>query len=901
MCKPCPYQTPVTYGKDGQTSVAACSACLPGDGYINNGNQILKSCKPCQLHSASPGGRSRCTKCNGKLVDTFPDEKEDKIKRVKCVDSCAPGKGYVVGKQKENQCRLCEANEFSPGGIKQNSYKTKIHAKCERCSGMYVSDPGSAMCKKSEEAIEIERKQKEFEKQIKLIAKSVSMSEASRANLRREFASQEVLSDYYDMRKKRLPHDKKAKLQYCERERLSYEHTEDHSRQGIVVFPGVLLREEADSKACLYENRDRIIKSFCNFRNAFDITLKNRGFIGTSKSYWPNICCPSPSGNDCKVDDRERQSKMIPFATAQGGNGTADNLYSEIEDLLGHHKKDEIRTHGMLRDGMFAILSEVSLKNPSFDVKSLEEKLDLIFENINLCGPRILESPKHKKNVICQLFYPYKQLMATFHDQFQGLFEKSDQEILEEGSFIEMMESRKTNTYAQLPMATMLRSKQTAMQPKKVDYKKVEDNLFKRLQSWVVSYVKSEGSMKSKDSKESDDRVQSEVQNEISKVKQKLHEVEKITKKLNKNTNDSGRKSTNGVITNKKCRIENIKEMFNVKQLDNVKKEFCDVQHIDLDDDPEIRNFAMVHVPKKKRHGNYNAYMEALSRHAVYSIRDTCHSSIFSANDIMMQQVQSPEKSLQDTEWVILIALDSKSEDGYLSSEMPKCSIAEHLPRTELNVQIYADKNRCCKGIKDYAVCLKRRNNCRDEVKALDTSVWNSWKEQPFSFKLTVTGTIFKWELSDFILDGTLYTKLSGINYVNMEEGDVNAGMQKQSETLLLQTGMENKDAVETTFKEFVKGLKKGTRCADTSAQEIFATVRMSQERNQDFEFSCTKSPKLCKCLRHISANNKIVTFQSSNGFLRLNGNVDEGIEFEIREQSKGRRRRLLQQSRRFC
>ena len=77
-------------------------------------------------------------------------------------------------------------------------------------------------------------------------------------------------------------------------------------------------------------------------------------------------------------------------------------------------------------------------------------------------------------------------------------------------------------------MVTMLKSKQSAMQPKKVDYKKVEDNLFKRLQSWVVSYVKSEGSMKSKDSK--DDDVQSEVQNEISKVKQKLHEVEKITK-----------------------------------------------------------------------------------------------------------------------------------------------------------------------------------------------------------------------------------------------------------------------------------------------------------------------------------------------------------------------------------
>ena len=83
----------------------------------------------------------------------------------------------------------------------------------------------------------------------------------------------------------------------------------------------------------------------------------------------------------------------------------------------------------------------------------------------------------------------------------------------------------------------------------------------------------------------------------------------KKSQKLNKNTSDGGR---NQQMESLLMGIENIKEVFNVKQLDNVKKEFCDVQHIDLDDDPEIRNFAMVHVPKKKRHGNYNAYITVI-------------------------------------------------------------------------------------------------------------------------------------------------------------------------------------------------------------------------------------------------------------------------------------------------
>ncbi len=401
----------------------------------------------------SQGGLFPCRKCRRNyLIDTLPAEQgENKISRTKCVKECEAGKGYV-NDSGELQCRQCGANEFSPGGRKGAYYK---HATCERCSGMYVSEPGSSECKKSEEAIEIERKQKEFEKQIKIIAKSVSMSEASRANLRREFASQNILADYYNLRQRRLQHDQKAKLNYCARERLAYKHTEDHSRQGIVVFPGVLLREEADNKACLYENRDRIIKSYCHFRTNFDITLKNRGFPGDSKYYWPNICCPSANGNDCKVDDTKKQSKMVPFATAQGGDGTAENLYGEIEDLLGHHRQGATRMHGYLRNGMFAVLAEVSLKFPTLNVDILEAKLDRMFESINLCGPRILDSPTYKNNVICQLFFPYKKLFTEFYDDFHRLFEAMDREMFQESSFMEMMETRKANDHSQQPMYTM--------------------------------------------------------------------------------------------------------------------------------------------------------------------------------------------------------------------------------------------------------------------------------------------------------------------------------------------------------------------------------------------------------------------------------------------------------------
>merc|ERR1711964_494266 len=33
------------------------------------------------------------------------------------------------------------------------------------------------------------------------------------------------------------------------------------------------------------------------------------------------------------------------------------------------------------------------------------------------------------------------------------------------------------------------------------------------------------------------------------------------------------------------------------------------------------------------------------------------------------------------------------------------------------------------------------------------------WKEQPLSFKMTVTGSVFSWKLHEFLLEGTQFTK----------------------------------------------------------------------------------------------------------------------------------------------
>ena len=111
--------------------------------------------------------------------------------------------------------------------------------------------------------------------------------------------------------------------------------------------------------------------------------------------------------------DHIPRESLIPFAGSQGVEATHENLFGEIEDLLGHHKQNSKRKHGHIREGVWHLLEEVK-KKYKYDetieqekILHLQNQMDRIFENINLCGPRVFDSPKNEEIQICQLFSKY--------------------------------------------------------------------------------------------------------------------------------------------------------------------------------------------------------------------------------------------------------------------------------------------------------------------------------------------------------------------------------------------------------------------------------------------------------------------------------------------------------------
>ena len=108
-------------------------------------------------------------------------------------------------------------------------------------------------------------------------------------------------------------------------------------------------------------------------------------------------------------------------------------------------------------------------------------------------------------------------------------------------------------------------------------------------------------------------------------------------------------------------------------------------------------------------------------------------SKLFHADDISIQQVaMNADGTVKD--WAAVIKLNT-DEDGYLKSEMPKCESAEYLPRTEVTVKVFEDKNgiECCQGSKDVTKC--------DKIVAV--SVHFRPRDKQMKKVVTVTGTVY--------------------------------------------------------------------------------------------------------------------------------------------------------------
>jgi hypothetical protein len=272
------------------------------------------------------------------------------------------------------------------------------------------------------------------------------------AKLQRPWASLDTRHAY---EKRNLDKQKHAGESSCARDR----------RRGIVVFPAVVLDEEKDDKSCINKNRDKLVQAFCNFRDSFDSVLTGRG-LKSGKHYWPNICCKegSDAGKDSCIDPsgKIKREEIVPFALAQGGKVTFDNLYGEVEDVL--------KKGGHLQMGMNKVLHDLGRASGTVDsgrLGTFKARLENLFDDVSLCGPKTFSSPEHGEQTMCELLYPYGHLLDIFHTSFEQLFSTEDikEQIRRKGlvphAFIELMGKRQTNQMLrQAPLGAAMKAKQ---------------------------------------------------------------------------------------------------------------------------------------------------------------------------------------------------------------------------------------------------------------------------------------------------------------------------------------------------------------------------------------------------------------------------------------------------------
>jgi hypothetical protein len=189
-------------------------------------------------------------------------------------------------------------------------------------------------------------------------------------------------------------------------------------RDRTVIFPAIEISseiEKIEDTTCIDTNRDEMLKSFCSFTSDLDRLFRNQGIKNqTSQQFWPNICCKERRDKileACEDPTGEiNRADIIPFALSQGGDYSRHNLYVEVSDSI---KKD-----GYINSGMIKLIE--SLKPEQKD--RIIKKVNSFFDDISLCGPRIVDSPGEESK-LCQLFIPYHHAMKNFYNVVAELFD----------------------------------------------------------------------------------------------------------------------------------------------------------------------------------------------------------------------------------------------------------------------------------------------------------------------------------------------------------------------------------------------------------------------------------------------------------------------------------------------
>ena len=198
--------------------------------------------------------------------------------------------------------------------------------------------------------------------------------------------------------------------------------------------------EKIEDTTCIDTNRDELLKSFCSFTSDLDNLFQIQS-DKEAKTFWPNICCKEQRDTTLEVDPSGELNRgdIIPFALSSGGNYSRHNLYVEVTDT--------IKKNGYLHKGMLELLD--SLNSIPINKKlNAKRSVNLFFNDVSLCGPRIFDAPGGKdKKKLCELFIPYQHSMMQFNNLIENLYM---QPMKIQSSFLETMERslRKRSTAA---------------------------------------------------------------------------------------------------------------------------------------------------------------------------------------------------------------------------------------------------------------------------------------------------------------------------------------------------------------------------------------------------------------------------------------------------------------------
>eukprot|EP00942_MAST-04A_sp_MAST-4A-sp1_P011953 g11953.t1 len=232
----------------------------------------------------------------------------------------------------------------------------------------------------------------------------------------------------------RLQHDKIMQARKDQDDENEKESCIEQRSKGTIVFPAIEISneiEKIEDTTCIDTNRDELLKSFCSFTSDLDNLFKIQKIHKSAKSFWPNICCKERRDKTLEAcedpNGKIERKNIIPFALSQGGDYSRHNLYAEVTDAIKHE--------GHLHTGMRELLQSLEKEK----TKHANKLVDSFFNEISLCGPRIIDAPDAKdKKKLCELFIPYQHSMTKFYNLIELLFVKP---IKVQESFLETMES----------------------------------------------------------------------------------------------------------------------------------------------------------------------------------------------------------------------------------------------------------------------------------------------------------------------------------------------------------------------------------------------------------------------------------------------------------------------------